>query len=476
MDKASILIVEDERIVAADMREILEINGYSVVGIEDSGENAIIRAGLLHPDLILMDIMLNGPVNGIQAAFRINETNNIPVIYVTANADNATFRQALSNNPFGYIKKPFRQRDLQTSVALALKGKLSQANNLITRPAEAAPASDSSPFGSILAQYNTSLYTLFAQLKEGAIEHRMLNLLIKICFKLAVFKVRKNFSRVLNINRRWELSAEDIAVESIASLFINNDKQGMLNIRHMLIKWNENVETEMDALFFLNKAVGLGVDQQMKKMLRDSDPFLAKEIDTVIYAINTYGYKKMERFGINYIVPDSTSEITGKTIGIEEFQNLPIDYSMKKIEIIESMMEYLVSETTYSPAIPLNAFAERMLCCRQSEHDAALIECSSHFGRISTDNIVECALRKTMQKLKSSYLDKGKISPAQYSVLFKSLKDIAFDLKEGNSIWNLSDYIKVHKDSITQKEYSSDYQNVLEYMVKVFKRSIADIM
>ncbi len=120
MPRANILIVEDERIVATDLRQRLVSVGYTVVGIASTGEDAIRMTEETSPDLVLMDITLRGEMDGIQAAGAILGQHEIPVLYLTAHADSGTLERAKITGPFGYILKPFDERDLFTTVEMAL--------------------------------------------------------------------------------------------------------------------------------------------------------------------------------------------------------------------------------------------------------------------------------------------------------------------------------------------------------------------
>jgi PAS domain S-box-containing protein len=119
-DKISILIVEDEAIVAADLEGKLLRLGYDVAGITGGGREAVDLACRLHPHLVLMDVHLEGSVDGIEAAEQIRREYIIPVIYLTAHSDVATLARAKLTGPFGYILKPFDERDLATQIELAL--------------------------------------------------------------------------------------------------------------------------------------------------------------------------------------------------------------------------------------------------------------------------------------------------------------------------------------------------------------------
>jgi putative two-component system response regulator len=116
----TILVVEDEAIVAKDIQETLQGLGYSVPVIAASGEEAVKEAQRIKPDLVLMDIVLGGEVDGISAADSILVGYDIPVVYITAHADDNTVERARKTHPFGYIVKPFTQQQLNSSIKVAL--------------------------------------------------------------------------------------------------------------------------------------------------------------------------------------------------------------------------------------------------------------------------------------------------------------------------------------------------------------------
>jgi len=120
MSKIKVMIVEDEIIVAEDIKTSLQKMGYDVPAVVSSGEAAIKQAEETKPDLVLMDIVLRGKLNGIEAAGHIRSTYNIPVIYLTAYADDNILEQAKITEPFGYITKPFENRELHSNIEMAL--------------------------------------------------------------------------------------------------------------------------------------------------------------------------------------------------------------------------------------------------------------------------------------------------------------------------------------------------------------------
>lgn len=120
MGKINVLVVEDESIVSKDIQNSLTKLGYCVVGASSSGEKAIELAESLQPDVILMDIMLKGQMNGIEAAEHIKNEFKIPIIFLTAYADSETLSRAKITEPYGYIIKPFKEIDIHTSIEMAI--------------------------------------------------------------------------------------------------------------------------------------------------------------------------------------------------------------------------------------------------------------------------------------------------------------------------------------------------------------------
>jgi two-component system response regulator LytT len=116
----NILVTEDESIVRKDIERSLQKLGYNVVASADTGEKAIEMARVHKPDLALMDIMLKGDMNGIEAAAEIKKESDIPIIFLTAYADEKTLAKAKITEPHGYILKPFREIDIQTSIEIAI--------------------------------------------------------------------------------------------------------------------------------------------------------------------------------------------------------------------------------------------------------------------------------------------------------------------------------------------------------------------
>ncbi len=118
--RTRLLVVEDEAIVRMDIEGRLKRMGYEVVGSVADGESAIRLAEAKEPDMVLMDIRLHGKISGIMASQTIRNRLQIPIVYVTAYADEDTFSQAKATHPFAYVIKPFTDRELLTAIEIAL--------------------------------------------------------------------------------------------------------------------------------------------------------------------------------------------------------------------------------------------------------------------------------------------------------------------------------------------------------------------
>ncbi|MBF0336361.1 MAG: response regulator [Nitrospirae bacterium] len=120
MVKTRIMVVEDEWIIATSLKEMLEGLDYNVCSVVFSGEDAVKKAEDERPDIILMDILLRGDMDGIEAAENISAFLNIPIVYLTSYTDDKTLQRAKETDPFGYIIKPFEKRELRIIIEMAL--------------------------------------------------------------------------------------------------------------------------------------------------------------------------------------------------------------------------------------------------------------------------------------------------------------------------------------------------------------------
>ncbi|SER36922.1 LytR/AlgR family response regulator transcription factor [Neolewinella agarilytica] len=131
MKKKTILIVEDEPIIAADIQDRLMDLDYQVIDVIDNGEEALLKIRQEVPDMILMDVHLAGKLDGVETAIRMRKITDTPLIFLTSNSDEPTFQRAKEARPHAFISKPFRGRDLLHAIALAIgEGSIDSSTHL----------------------------------------------------------------------------------------------------------------------------------------------------------------------------------------------------------------------------------------------------------------------------------------------------------------------------------------------------------
>ena len=208
-----ILIVEDEMIIGANISLQLTQLGYEVTGIVSRGEEAIRHVRQYNPDIVLMDIQLKGPLDGIQTVELIKKENDIPVIYLTANADNEHFDRAKSTNPIAFISKPFKKLDLQHAIEL-LTDKLLRKN-----PTEEKEEDCTSPF--------VQSDSIYVRRNE-----RMIKIMIKDIY---YFEADRNYCKIYAKNKECLLvmTLKEIDEKLPKEHFLRIHRSYIINLSHV---------------------------------------------------------------------------------------------------------------------------------------------------------------------------------------------------------------------------------------------------
>jgi DNA-binding response OmpR family regulator len=182
-----VLIVEDEAIVALDIKNALLKLGYDVIACATNEEEAIASIKKILPDIIIMDIHLNHSKDGIETAKAIQKIANIPILYLTAFADDETIRRAVNTNPIGYLIKPFKREELKSTILLGLHKK-ERAEQVIADPSFIALGENYSYDLS-----NDQLFYSTIPIKLSSKENLLLKLLIEAKGKVVTFNELEYF-------------------------------------------------------------------------------------------------------------------------------------------------------------------------------------------------------------------------------------------------------------------------------------------
>lgn len=238
-----ILVVEDEMIIAAKISMQLTSLGYEVTAILPRGEEAIQHVQENKPDMILLDINLKGKLDGIETALQLQQQGHIPIIYLTANSDEATFNRAKSTKPYAFIAKPFKQLDLQRAIELTISR---MAENDNSTPPENKTA-EGQPF--ILSD------RIFVRYKEAMIKIMLTDILY--------MEADRNYSRIFTSAREYLLTTTLKTIEEKMSmqLFMRSHRSYLINLTHV----DEVTESHV---VIAKKPVPLGSGMREQLMLR----------------------------------------------------------------------------------------------------------------------------------------------------------------------------------------------------------------
>jgi len=210
-----ILVVEDEMIIAAKISMQLTSLGYEVTGILPRGEEALVHMEENKPDIVLLDINLKGRIDGIETAALMQQRNNIPIIYLTANSDEATFNRAKPTRPYAFISKPFKQLDLQRAIELAISRMAANSNEV---PIE-NKSDEEQPF--ILSD------RIFVRHKEKMIKIMVADILY--------MEADRNYSRIFTKQKEYLLSVtlKNIEEKLSMQLFMRIHRSYIINLSHI---------------------------------------------------------------------------------------------------------------------------------------------------------------------------------------------------------------------------------------------------
>lgn len=316
---------------------------------------------------------------------------------------------------------------------------------------------------------DTSILDMFSKLDNQS----SINQLVEKSYKAALAYLRLNCNKVNKIFAENDLTFSEAAISSIAPLFFTDTNDHNLPIVKEFNIWKPPIQSDEDAIYFLNKVIARRVDQYIVHLLKEHDPFFAKILDSVIYLIKKESCKKVSYFGKRYIVQSSCHEIDGKVIDEDSFEKLPTSLFQDHKKCLTNVFIYLEKWTDFFLAIPLNSLVIRL----RNLHGLSLNSSNSDFNfssKFEVNEIVNSGLRYALDKLKYTYCANGKLDNIESESFINALKDMAEDLKDGGINHGLYDYLKQHFNGLEKQDYQNKYHNMLEYLLKVMKTSIRD--
>jgi len=238
-------VVEDEMIIGAKISMQLTSLGYEVTGILPRGEEAILHIKENKPDIILLDINLKGELDGIETARRVQQFADIPIIYLTANSDEATFNRAKPTRPSAFIAKPFKQLDLQRAIELTISRMAENATGL-------NPENDTAEEQPFLLSDR-----IFVRYKEKMIKIMLADILY--------MEADRNYSHIFTSSREYVLSIPLKTIEEKMSMqwFMRIHRSYLINITHV-----DEVAENHVIIAKKNVPIGTGMREQLMNRIQ----------------------------------------------------------------------------------------------------------------------------------------------------------------------------------------------------------------
>ncbi len=299
-----------------------------------------------------------------------------------------------------------------------------------------------------------------------------LNPHIEKSFRIAVQYLRSIHQRIYKLLNYNENTIEDLAIDAIASLFIQNGNNE-LPIKKAFDNWQPPVKTEEEFLFFLNKVIANRVEQHITHLLKEADPLFSTIFNSVNYLIKKNGNAKTKYLGSIYIIESGLKKINGRVINQDSFDLIPAKQFTENYMLLKNLFFYIKTETDFFPAIPLNTLVQRFKELKTSGyHFADKVESPAKTYEIN--ELVSKGLAAAKEKLNDTYVMKKKLSQDEAQNLFKALKDISEDLKDGGVNPGMYEYLKPYFEVLSIEDYKKKYHNILEYLFKVMRSTIAE--
>lgn len=312
------------------------------------------------------------------------------------------------------------------------------------------------------------------KLAEGSCQRSFeINYLVEKSYLTAVSYLGINHKKIFKLLQKGEYTINDIAVDAIAPLFVPDEQKNLTPLAISFLNWTPAIRTESSALFFLNKVISIRAEQHTYFLLREYDPFFSKILDALNYLIKCNGYKKISLAGKYFVVEHEMNEMNGQIISYDDFENLPAAFFLDKKTIFPNLFKYISEETDFLPAIPLNHLVCRIKHVNFSDY---LVEGYSYptVNKYELIQFTEFGFNAAAEKLEHSYLKKGKLTEFETSCIKNALHDMSKDLLDGGISPGMYEYVTPYLKNLKKEDFLLKYHNILEYLVKVMKNTIAE--
>ena len=317
-----------------------------------------------------------------------------------------------------------------------------------------------------------SVLTIFKSISENKSSRSDVNHLIELAHSFAYSYLKYRYKNIGKVLMAEDLTLKELAIDAIAPLFERNEKGEFIRITKAFTDWDPKIETEDQAGFLLNRLVAKSTEKYVSELLRQSDPFFSKMLDSVNYLIDKNNYLKKQIIGTTFIIENENLVKIGALPDSKFINELPIELFNDNKNAVSNLFDYIKANTDKTPAIPLNALVLKIKQVTASNF--IFIDSTANGNESEIDSIVNKALDITLSKMQETYVNKGKLKITEAAGIKKAIESIVCDMRDGGINPGLHKYFLEQFSELTFEDYESRYQNIFEYLFKVLKKEIAD--
>lgn len=317
-----------------------------------------------------------------------------------------------------------------------------------------------------------SVLAILQSICENKVSRTEVNLIIELSQSFAHSYLKYRYNNLNKVLMAEDLTLQELAIDAIAPLFERDETGTFINITKAFNDWVPRIETEEKAVFFLNRIVSKCVGKYIAELLRQSDPFFSKILDSVTYLIEKQNYKKKLIIGTTCIVEHENFKKIGALPDSKFMYDLPIELFSDNNKMMPELFNYIKNKTDKAAAIPLNALVLKLKQIKFSSFN--LSDSAANGNEAEIDSVINKALNITISKMQETYLNKGKLDENETEGIKKAIENIVYDMRDGGINPGLHKYFLEQFLELTFEDYASRYQNIFEYLFKILKKEIAD--
>lgn len=325
-----------------------------------------------------------------------------------------------------------------------------------------------------MKDYNLDTVEILKKSTHSVLTREEINFLIEKTYRISISFLRTKFKTNLHFLKDNNHALEDIAIDSVVPLFVKNTS-GKLGLTRAIQKWDKNLDTKDSVDYFLSRIVWRRVDQTITCILRERDPIFAKILKTLNISILNNNFKKYRYFGTVLVLQNRDANIFGEIIDEKNFFNIPENlFAYKQAALFNKLFEYLVSQTNFYPALPLNLMVKRIKFYYTSNNYIPSNYIENSAEKLSLSEIIDSGLIDLRKKIDVYYIAQKKLNNDDGDYIYAAFENICKDMMNGGIKDSLFIYLKDYKKDLTRQVFYSQYHHVMNYLLSRLKNNISE--